>query len=132
MPKMTKVSVCVLREHRKQVVHFCYCEHELMETLKAIKYCPNTKWVAKWAKKDFNIINFTTYKDVVNLRNRILMDAEDKYPDIFLSSSAENDPQGWVRVWLKQHVKDEIRKHFGRDMVISELPGNAHRKKRND
>lgn len=111
-----KVLVKVLDENIDKLVweHVCYCARDvyigfLRKT--HIERFELADYITKWAREDFCIdLPMSTVKDVTILRELILDKYKTVYPHIVTHpEDRKYDYQGWVRVWLTEHMKKELR-----------------------
>ena len=90
--------------------HLCYVDKAIFSKfLAANKYtmADMNKVIIDWCKEDFNkTIKLNTRQNIVELKEIIKGYYKDKYPDLYRDSST--DRQGWVRVWIMDHMKEAI------------------------
>lgn len=85
--------------------HFCYVPSDLINRYGQSGATLNDKIVG-WAKADTGV-------DIVDIRSLRLAKSKikamykKKYPDLYLESG-EIDKQGWNRLWVIEHIKEEI------------------------
>lgn len=63
--------------------------------------------IIRWAKEDVGV----DIEDARSLRlakSKIKSMYKDKYPDMYLD--CEIDSQGWVRLWIIEHIKEELNR----------------------
>lgn len=112
---MIKVLFKVLDENIDQLVweHVCYCPRDLyLEFLKEfdLERFELADFASRWAKEDFcTDLSMSTVKDIMILRELILDKYKRVYPHIMKPYPCKHDYQGWVRVWLVEHMKKEMR-----------------------
>lgn len=110
-----KVLLKVLDENIDSLVweHVCYCSRDVyckflktfhLERFELADYC------VRWIKDDFHLdVPMTTVKDVQIMKELIHDRYKVVYPHIFQETKTGLDYQGWVRVWLTEHMKKEMR-----------------------
>lgn len=94
---------------KEKWVHFCYIPAELKEEFdeKVNEYnMPLGTWVTKWANEDFEIVDIENPDTLDLLRDKIKEKYKHTYPDIYRESAT--DAQGWLRVWVIQHMREEV------------------------
>ena len=89
-------------------VHFCYVDSELKGDFVTVSDESLAPWVKRWAEEDYNLSQVDTPEELAELKEAIRQEYQEKYPELFLPSRTDN--QGWVRVWLTQHIKEELEK----------------------
>ncbi len=113
MPRMRKIVLKVLRGDTWQWVHFCYIQNALYEQFFEATKCEKSAFgafLSIWVKGDFGInLQMLTYDDIVKLRHLIHTRYTQEYPELYMLNSEENPRiQGWVRLWVSQHMRVEI------------------------
>ena len=111
-----KVLFKVLDENIDKLVweHVCYCPvdvyKEFFRKTKIEKF-ELADYAVKWAREDFCIdLPMSTVKDIAILRELILDKYKNVYPHIVTHPENKKfDYQGWVRVWMTEHMKKELR-----------------------
>lgn len=114
MAERIKVVIKVVNYRgRISWTHLTYCNRELylrfLEKFE-ISRADIADYVGKWVQSDFGVeltmtqaSDIEIFKDLVEARYKIA------YPKVF-SSSSVYDRQGWVRVYLEEHMEKELEK----------------------
>ena len=93
-------------------MHLCYADYNLYQTFlktMGISRKDLSVYISKWVKQDFNYDTSMSYRnDIFILRQLIRENYKIAYPELVIDS--ETDRQGWLRVWLTKHMKQEIDK----------------------
>ncbi len=113
MSRMRKIILKVLRGDTWEWVHFCYIQNELYEKFFEVTKCEKSAFgtfLSMWVKGDFGInLKMTTYDDIIKLRHLIQVRYTQEYPELYILDAEENPRiQGWVRMWVSQHMRVEI------------------------
>lgn len=112
---LIKFLVKVLNENTDKLSweHICYAPRELYLRFlkeKGLERFQMADCVARWAREDFNIdLSMSTYKDIVILRELVLDKYSNAYPH--LVRKTETDRQGWVRVWVSNHMERDLQRN---------------------
>lgn len=112
---LIKFLVKVLNENTDTVSweHLCYAPKDLYLKFIKTKHLERFQmadYVSRWAKEDFNIdLPMTTYKDIALLRELVLDKYNSAYPH--LVRRYETDRQGWMRVWVTNHMERDLQRH---------------------
>lgn len=85
-----------------QWIHFCY----LPDSYSSSADDNLNTLIDKWAKEEFNLV-LATPEDMVVLKHQIRDKYREIYPDLYYDLSKNYDLQGWTRVWLLHHLKEE-------------------------
>mgnify|MGYP001007710734 CR=1 FL=1 len=102
-----KIQIKVNREGNTSWSHFCYVPAELKQEFDAtFNHMNPTKWILKWAQEDFKIKKLDTWEDLESLKSRIKNLYKDRYPELYIESTTDN--QGWLRVWYTLHMEKEM------------------------
>lgn len=111
-----KVLLKVLDENIDKLVweHVCYCPRDVYTEFfrkAGIEKFELADYVVKWAREDFCIdLPMSTVKDIAILRELVLDKYKNVYPHIVTHpENRKFDYQGWVRVWITEHMKKEMR-----------------------
>lgn len=65
-------------------------------------------FLSKWCRQDFEVmLRMYKFDDIYHLKKAIVERFESEYPELY---GAQEMPiiRGWVRMWLTQHMKEEI------------------------
>lgn len=114
-PDLIKFLVKVLDENTDKVSweHICYAPRELyLQFLKkkGLERSQMADYVARWAKEDFNVeLAMTTSKDIQILRELVLDKYKSAYPH--LMRQTDTDRQGWMRVWVSNHMERDMNRN---------------------
>ena len=88
--------------------HFCYIEESVYNAFVSIgnKGSINSI-ISRWCKEDFDVDNpALSMEEIQELKDLIKSHYKEKYPEVYRDS--DTDRQGWVRVWVTEHMKKEI------------------------
>ena len=107
---LQKVHLKLLDRHNQSKwVHFCYISEDVKKRF--IKACPkmsiNIK-IRHWANDDFGAVFLVDDNDLSNLKMLIKAKYKHKYPELFRELSDKTDRQGWIAIWLTEHMEKEI------------------------
>lgn len=112
---LIKFLVKVLNEDTDKLSweHLCYAPRELylkfLKT-KGVERFQMADYVSRWAREDFNIdLPMTTAKDIAVLRELVLDKYSNAYPHLIRKT--ETDRQGWMRVWVSNHMERDLQKN---------------------
>lgn len=113
MAKLKKIVLKVLHEGLWQWVHLCYISDELYREFFQIVGCEKSEfgvYVSIWAQGDFGVhLSMTTYADIQTLRWHIKHKYATEYAELYALSELENPRiNGWMRLWLSQHMRVAI------------------------
>ena len=110
MAGLLKISLKVLLPNNKTEYwsHFCYVDVALKTKFNAFTDTPMKDWVIRWSRKDFNMPDLDTTKDLDKLKSKIRHTYAQLFPTIY--RQMETDRQGWVRIWLSDHIREELSK----------------------
>ena len=115
--KLIKVMVKVLNEDRDELrwEHLCYAPALLylkFLTVKDIERFELAEYLSKWAMFDFNIdLQMTKSSDLALLKELIVNRYKKMFPYLARSfNDSHVDHQGWVRIWLADHMERELRR----------------------
>lgn len=114
MSELSKVMIKVLDPEEDQAVwkHICYLSKELyLEFLdkKSISRAELADYMSLWVLQDFRIsLTLTTSGELYILKALI----KDRYRSIYphLYQDTRIDRQGWIRLWLTDHMRKELMK----------------------
>ncbi len=70
--------------------------------------------ITKWAKEEFGL-ELNSVEDIVTLKNHIRDKYKEVYPDLYYDISKNYDMQGWTRVWVLQHLREEANEQVATD-----------------
>lgn len=91
--------------------HLCYVDKGLCDTYLATTnktMVDMNKTIVDWCKKDFGkTIKLNTRKSMEELRDVIKDYYKSRYPELYHDSAT--DRQGWVRVWVTEKMKGELK-----------------------
>lgn len=99
--RVKKVLLKVQKDGIDQWVHLCYIPVEVYEQFfySIATHSELGAYLSKWALEDFKKrLPMTSYEDIQDLRNTINQAYQ---KELFFVS-------GWVRLWITQHMKEEI------------------------
>lgn len=118
MPQLSKILVKVARDNDIKWIHFCYISTDLYnEFFKAtgIEKSEFGAFLSMWAKGDFDQkLPMTTFEDIQSLRYLVNKKYTEEYSELYALSKEENpDIQGWMRMWVSQHMRIEIAARTG-------------------
>lgn len=109
--RMKKVVIKVLRDGEIKWVHFSAVPEKLYRKFfKTTESEPAdlNQFLSKWCKQDFDVtLRMYKFDDISNLRKAIIERYEADYPELY-NSQSQLWIQGWVKMWLSQHMKEEI------------------------
>ena len=112
--KMKKVVIKVLKEGQINWVHFSAVPEKVYK--KFFKVCETepsdlNRFLSKWCKQDFDVtLRMYKYDDIVHLKKAVVERFQSEYPELYGSREMPM-VKGWVRMWLTQHMKEEIAAH---------------------
>lgn len=112
--KMKKVVIKVFRGGCISWVHFSAVPEKVYR--KFFKVCeiePSdlNEYLSKWCKQDFDVtLRMYKYDDILHLKKAVRERFQSEYPELY-SSREMPMVKGWVRMWLTQHMKEEIATH---------------------
>lgn len=110
--ELSKFMLKIRKKTENEWVHFCYVPFSTREAFYAkvsVKGWLNNEWVRHWAKNDFGLKTIDTVNGLVELKQAIKDWASEKYPEIYEKNyDGALDKQGWIRVWVTQHMEEEI------------------------
>ena len=113
-PKMRKVIVKVLKDNEVQWVHFSKISASLYKKFLRVTEsdpCELNEYLSKWCKEDFEVtLRMYRYSDIYHLKKAIIERYSAVYPEL-CESPDMGVMVGWVRMWLSQHMKEEIASH---------------------
>lgn len=118
MPHLKKIIVKVLKGDEWKWIHFCYISFDLYNLFFKVTKCEKSgfsAFLSMWAQTDFNLKNtMTTYDDIIALRYAIKRKYENEYPELYALTEEENPRiEGWMRMWVSQHMRVEIAARIG-------------------
>lgn len=114
-PDLIKFLIKVLDENTDRVSweHICYAPRELYLRFlerKDIERFQMADYMARWAKEDFNVdLSMTTRRDILILRELVLDKYKNAYPHLIRQTNT--DHQGWMRVWVSNHMERDLQRH---------------------
>lgn len=116
--ELQKVIVKVQHNNKWAWVHFCYVYSSLYNAFFKVTGCEKSEFgnfLSIWAKGDFNLkLNMSTYEDLQQLKKVINESAMADYSELYSLNPEENPRiQGWVRLWVSQHMRVEIAAREG-------------------
>lgn len=110
---MKKVTVKCYDDSLKSMswVHLCYVQPNLWASFK--KKLSDERslndFLSKWAAEDFGVtLKVNSIEDLSELKALIKNKAQTQYPHIYLKTNI--DSQGWIRVWVQEHLMKERNK----------------------
>lgn len=112
---LIKFLVKVLNEDTDKLSweHLCYAPRGLyLQFLKTkgLERFQMADYVSRWAQEDFNVdLPMTTAKDIAILRELVLDKYSNAYPHLIRKT--ETDRQGWMRVWVSNHMERDLQRH---------------------
>lgn len=109
--KMKKVVVKVLRDGTIQWVHFSAVPESLYRKFFKTTGSEPADWnqyLSKWCKQDFDVtLRMFKFDDISHLRKAVIERYEADYAELY-GKQSELFIRGWVKMWLCQHMKEEI------------------------
>ena len=113
MPQMSKIVVKVIRDNDLKWVHFCYVPTELYDTFFQVTKCEKSgfgAFLSIWAKGDFDVhMGMSTFEDIQRLRHLVNRKYAEEYAELYSLTVGENPKvDGWMRMWVSQHMRVEI------------------------
>lgn len=109
--RLKKVVVKVLKEGQICWVHFSAVPEKTYDQfLRATETEPAdlNVFLSKWCKQDFEVmLRMYKYDDIYHLKKAIVERFESEYPELYGSMEMPKI-KGWVRMWLAQHMREEI------------------------
>lgn len=105
---MSKHSKLMIKVHNgKEWIwrHFCYVPVELINRYGKDGVCLSEKIVA-WAKADTGV-DITDIRSLRLAKSKIKALYKQKYPDLYMDN--EIDKQGWNRLWVIEHIREELK-----------------------
>jgi hypothetical protein len=113
-PIMKKVLVKVLRNGDIRWVHFSAVPKELYDSffrLTETEPLDLNAYLSKWCKEDFDTsLNMGKYDDIYHLKLAINERFQAEYAELY-GAAGMPEIRGWVRMWLSQHMREEIAKY---------------------
>lgn len=112
---LIKFLIKVLNEDTDRLSweHVCYAPRELYLNFldkKGLQRFQMADCVSRWAREDFNTdLPMTTAKDINILRELVLDKYSSAYPHLVRKS--ETDRQGWLRVWVTNHMERDLQRN---------------------
>lgn len=109
--KMKKVVIKAWRDGQISWVHFSIIPEKVYKKffkLYEIEPTDLNKYLSKWCKQDFDVmLRMYKYEDIAHLKKAIIERFQSEYPELY-GSGEMPIIKGWVRMWLTQHMKEEI------------------------
>ena len=88
-------------------VHLCYVDENTYSEYQTLQNETMNIVLSKWAQDDFDVeLPMESLEDIATLKMLVKAACREKYPGIFRDSPT--DRQGWLRVWINNHMKEEI------------------------
>lgn len=84
--------------------HFCYAPSELLNKYGKSGVVLDEK-IKQWAKEDVGV-EITDTRSLRLAKSKIKALYKQKYPDLYLDNDI--DKQGWNRLWVIEHIKEEL------------------------
>lgn len=117
-PRLSKLLVKVLRDGEWKWIHFCYVYTNLYDAFFHIVQCEKSEFgtfLSMWARGDFQVkLRMSTYEDVQKLRELVEQRYQQEYSELYALNPEENPKvQGWMRMWVSQHMRVEIAARTG-------------------
>lgn len=112
-PKLSKILVKVAQDNEWKWIHFCYVYADLYEAFFKATKCEKSEFgsfLSMWARGDFEAkMSMSSYEDIQRLRVLINQKYRQEYAELYTLNPEENPRiQGWVRMWVSQHMRIEI------------------------
>lgn len=85
--------------------HFCYVPTELLKKYGKSGVALDEK-IKTWAKKDVGV-EIADTRSLRLAKSKIKSLYKSKYPDLYLEN--EIDKQGWNRLWVIEHIREELK-----------------------
>ena len=109
--KMQKVLVKVLKDGEIHWVHFSHVPKYLYKRFLMITSSSSldlNEYLRKWCNLDFDVdLKMTRYEDIYHLKKAINERFVSEYAELY-GPEQMIEVRGWVRMWLIQHMKEEI------------------------
>lgn len=113
--QLKKVMIKVVRRDIIDWRHLCYIDEKIFYAFFNTLGCDRSEladFIEKWALLDFNIhLRMTQEQDIKILKELIRDRSRKQYPNLYRDH--KTDIQGWTRMWLTRHMKEEIREIGG-------------------
>ena len=117
MNEMTKLLVKIHDGDGKAAkwVHLCYIDSELFSKFTTIAQYSTNDYLKQWILEDFGTDVLSEKNDLISsksllkFRELICKRYKNQYPD--LCRQSKTDRQGWVRVWVSEHIRKELNQH---------------------
>lgn len=112
---LIKFLIKVLNEDTDKLSweHVCYAPRDLYLKFlaqKGLQRFQMADCVSRWVREDFNTdLPMTTAKDINILRELVLDKYNSAYPHLVRRS--ETDRQGWLRVWVTNHMERDLQRN---------------------
>lgn len=118
MANLTKLLIKVLRDDDWKWIHFCYISSDIYDDFFNVIGCEKSEiggFLSAWAKQDLGIsLRMATYQDVLDLRRTISDKYSKEYKELYALKEEENPKiYGWVRFWVSEHMRKEIKDSGG-------------------
>ncbi len=84
--------------------HFCYVPSALLNQYRKSGIALSEN-IVKWAEVDTGV-KITDLRSLRLAKSKIKTMYKHKYPDLYLENDI--DRQGWNRLWLIEHIKEEL------------------------
>lgn len=107
---LQKVAAKVWRDDENVWVHFCYVPTELKQRFDEKVNTKNQSldtWIRIWAKEDFGYDKMEDYVHLEQLKKAVKLKFKIEFPEVYVDS--DSDRQGWLRIWLSRHMREEIK-----------------------
>lgn len=113
---LQKIHLKILDKYNQQRwVHFCYIAEDVKKRF--AQHCPkmsiNTK-IRHWACEDFGDTLLVDENDLRLLKLLIKSKYQHKYPELVRETYNKTDRQGWLAIWVTEHLNREIIKEITR------------------
>lgn len=118
MPELKKILVKVIRDESIKWCHFCYVSTELYDEFFRVTGCEKSEFgafLSVWAKGDFNVkLSMSSFDNVLQLRYLVNQWYSKEYSELYALTEEENPRiNGWLRMWVSQHMRVEIAARKG-------------------
>lgn len=111
---MKKVLVKALRDNEVQWIHFTAIPEELYRKFFRVTGSDTldlNSYLSRWCKEDFDVtLKMLKYDDIYHLKLAIKERFQTEYSELY-GKSEMPEIRGWVRMWLSQHMREEIAKY---------------------
>lgn len=116
--KLKKILIKVIRGDEIKWVHFCYVSEELFYEFFKVAKCERSEFgtfLSMWAQGDFSVkLKMSQYDDIQTLKYLVNKKFISEYSELYDLNQEENPRiDGWLRMWVSQHMRVEIAARKG-------------------